>query len=186
MSGRVVEGYWFASDREAELARVEAGKVNFLEERMNYDNPQSVYAVYQKAIDNRVFQTPVGVEYLRKLQSYLNGQDLTESIRDIPAYTYVAQGSNRQREEAALKHALKQAENRVHNTEKRFRISVLLNIGLAVLVAAMFLITVSSSNANILNYKRAIQNEYAAWEQELAEREQIVRDKEKELNIEGE
>jgi hypothetical protein len=36
---------------------------------------------------------------------------------------------------------------------------------------------------NIINYKTAIMNEYASWEQELSEREAKVREREKELDI---
>ena len=39
-------------------------------------------------------------------------------------------------------------------------------------------------NANALNYRKAIQNQYASWEQELTEREKAVKEKEQELQIE--
>lgn len=65
----------------------------------------------------------------------------------------------------------------------KFQISVCLNILLAVLVAAMFMITLKSDNPNILNYKNAVINEYASWDQELREREKTVREKEKALGI---
>ena len=41
----------------------------------------------------------------------------------------------------------------------------------------------SGNNANILNYRNAIVDEYASWEQELTEREKAVREKEQELGI---
>lgn len=47
----------------------------------------------------------------------------------------------------------------------------------------MFMITLKSDNPNILNYEKNLVNRYAAWEQELREREQVVREKERELNI---
>ena len=65
----------------------------------------------------------------------------------------------------------------------KFRISVLINIILAAMVAAMLMIAVNSKNPNILNYKNRITNEYAAWEQELTEREQAVKQKEAELRM---
>lgn len=183
-NSRIVEGYWFASDREADMARTEAEKVHFLEERMNYENPQSVYAIYQRAIDNRLFQTPVGIEYLRKLQHFLKKQEVQERIWDIPAYTFVPQGQNRLREEAAMKDALKKAQDQGKRRGNQLAVSVMLNIGFIVLVLAMFFVTVSSENPNIINYRRALQDQYASWEQELTEREQLVREKEKELDIE--
>ena len=61
--------------------------------------------------------------------------------------------------------------------------SVILNILLAMAVAAMFAIAVNGKSPNILNYEKAITNRYASWEQELTERENAVREKERELNI---
>ena len=48
----------------------------------------------------------------------------------------------------------------------------------------MFAITLKSDNPNILNYKNAIVNQYASWEQELSEREKQLRQKENELGLE--
>jgi hypothetical protein len=47
----------------------------------------------------------------------------------------------------------------------------------------MFYISFTSSNPNVLNYERAVQNKYSQWEQELSDREAVIRDKEKELLI---
>lgn len=55
--------------------------------------------------------------------------------------------------------------------------SVILNILLAMAVAAMFAIAVNGKSPNILNYEKAITNRYASWEQELTERENAVREK---------
>ena len=55
----------------------------------------------------------------------------------------------------------------------------------AVTVGGVFVITLNSDQPNILNYERNLQNKYASWEQELTQREQTVREKERELHIEN-
>ena len=55
---------------------------------------------------------------------------------------------------------------------------------LVLLVAVLFIITLNGENANALNYRKAIQNQYASWEQELTEREKAVKEKEQEVQIE--
>ena len=65
----------------------------------------------------------------------------------------------------------------------KFVISVILNIALVVAVCAMFGIASKSDNPNIINYENAVVNKYASWEQELSEREQVIREKERELGI---
>ena len=66
----------------------------------------------------------------------------------------------------------------------KLTVSVFFNVFLALLVAGMFFVAMTGNNPNILNYQNAVLNKYAAWEQELTEREQAVREKEQELGIE--
>ena len=47
----------------------------------------------------------------------------------------------------------------------------------------MFVIAVTGENDNIINYKSNVTNRYAAWEQDLKEREKAVRAAEKKLGI---
>ena len=62
--------------------------------------------------------------------------------------------------------------------------SLVLAIGvLCALVIGMFIITFTGDNPNIINYKNALENQYSEWEQELDEREDAIREKEAELNI---
>ena len=61
--------------------------------------------------------------------------------------------------------------------------SLILNVLLVIAICAMFAISLKSDNPNILNYKKNLTNQYAAWEQQLTERENAVREKEKELQF---
>ncbi len=65
-------------------------------------------------------------------------------------------------------------------------VSVILNILLVLAMAAMFVISLNSDYPNIINYKRAVTDQYATWEQELTERESAIREKERELMSERE
>ena len=67
-----------------------------------------------------------------------------------------------------------------------FPLSIILNVLLMIAIIAMFTITLESDNPNVLNYERALTDRYASWEQELTEREQAVRQRERELQIEEE
>ena len=78
-------------------------------------------------------------------------------------------------------------EKKPEETKKemtKLRVSMIVNVILALLVAGMFFVAMTGNNPNILNYKNAILNEYAAWEQELTDRENAVREREQELGIE--
>ena len=143
----VVSGFAFYSEKDARLAEQERQKIAYLDKRIDRTNLESVLVIYKKALDDRVFRTPVGLEYLRELQGELKAEQdlLGEEIPPIPLWT-----------------------NFADTREKTF------------------IITLNSDQPNVLNYERNLQNKYATWEQELTQREQTVREKERELHIETE
>lgn len=67
----IVDGFQFGTEKDAELARNEQQRIERLEEKLDYENQDMVNAVYYKAINNRVFRTPVGYVFLKKLQRIL-------------------------------------------------------------------------------------------------------------------
>jgi len=175
---RLVDGYLFLTKAEANAARNEKDRIEILEKRMDYHSYEQVKAVYDKAIDERIFKTPIGYNFLRKMQSTLLQKNRkNEEIKPIPFYINFLP-SVRERT-APAKARIEVKENKNHS----LAISIGINIGLVLAVIAMFYITLNADNPNILNYETALQNKYAGWEQELNERESIVREKERELKI---
>ena len=177
------EGYHFGSLEDAEQARTEKKKAEYFEERLNGKNTKNILAVYDKILDERIFETPVGWEYVKQLQQELRQLGVPEErIRPIPLYVTFAH-KEQSTMEALVRERVKPSR-KISPDRKKLRTSVIVNIFLGVLVVAMFVITLISDNPNILNYKKAIVNQYAAWEQELTEREKLVRQKETELGLE--
>lgn len=179
-SKREAEGYLFLNEADAELARAEKKNIDYLEKHMNYNSPDTVLRVYKKALVERIFKTPVGYEYLKRMQIYLKKCGTIDE-EDIPPI--VLQNAYQPR----MRKSYSPARKRVNPAkEKKVQwpiISVMLNIVLVIAVVAMFGIAMKSDNPNILNYETQVVNKYASWEQELTEREKEVREKEKELNI---
>lgn len=178
----VVNGYHFGSLEDAKAAEEEVKKADYFRERIAGRKAGGMLAVYDKILDERIFQTPVGWEYLRSMQENLKAENIPdEMIRPIPMYgTFCHQTGEEQRKNTVKQRIRPLPQKKQAN---KLQISVVINILLAVLIIAMFVITLKSDNPNILNYEKAVVNEYAAWEQELTEREKTVRKKEKELGI---
>lgn len=176
-----VGGFLFGSEEDAELARTEQEKVAYLEKRMQYDHPESVLTIYNKAIDNQVFQTPVGYQYLQQVLAFLRESGLEEQAHSIPLFHVY--GRNAQEKPRAM--AVKRVQpSQYSKLRSSLRKSVILNIFLILLVIVMFVITLTGSNPTILDYEKKLQDRYAGWEQELTEREAAVREKERKLSIE--
>ena len=176
-----VNGYCFGSLQDAKEARNESQTIAYFKEKTRGRTAGNLLALYDKLLDEKVFKTPVGWEYLKQLQEEILKSDISpDQVRPITLYT----GFTYRVQEAAQKAAMRQAEAIAQRKEKkdyRFRVSLCVNFLLAVLVAGMFLITLKSDNPNILNYKQVLTNQYASWEQNLTERENRIREKEQEL-----
>lgn len=65
----------------------------------------------------------------------------------------------------------------------KYKWSLFINIVLVIVIALMVYITLNSKNINIINYEERLQNEYAAWAEELADREEALNRREHELNL---
>ena len=173
-----VAGYCFASIEDAKQAQKEEKEASYFESKLRGKEVQNILAAYDNILDEKVFKTPVGWEYFKRLQDKIREMGMEEDyIRPIPMYiSYVhdegEQFNTRQRVQPIQKK---------EDGAGKLRLSVFFNILLAIMVAVMFMIAVSSENPNILNYETTIINKYASWSQELTERENKVREKEAEL-----
>lgn len=172
------EGYRFATEDDAKQAQLERKKAAYFESKLVNRNAQNILSVYDTILDEKVFFTPTGWEYLKKLQEKLRNLGISEEeIRPIPMYVTFVHNND---EETVVKQRVKPTKKKDKEIGK-FKISVFINVILVIMVAAMFAISLNSNNPNILNYKKNIENEYAAWEQELTQREKEVRMKEAQL-----
>ncbi|MBR1855091.1 MAG: hypothetical protein IJ794_18460 [Lachnospiraceae bacterium] len=183
-----VEGYSFFTEKDAALAENEKRRVEYLEARLDYAHPDSILKIYNKAIGERIFKSPVGHFFLKNIQNYLLKQPsiAKEDIADIPMYVTFDGEFRDQAKPVAPRVAARTTPKNQQKESKSNALtaSVIINLVLAAAVIAMFAITLKSDQPNILNYEKAITNRYAAWDQELTEREKAVRIKERELNIE--
>ena len=179
----VVSGFAFYSEKDAGLAEQERQKIAYLDKHIDHSDIQSVLAIYKKALEDRVFRTPVGLEYLRELQGELRarGEELGEEVPPIPLWTSFA--DVRTKTSPARRRIQSMPED--GGKKEGLHLSVIMNIVMIVAIIAMFVITLNSDQPNILNYERNLQDKYASWEQELTRREQTVREKERELHIEN-
>lgn len=177
-----VDGFIFANKDDAEIAKNEIRKIEYIEAHTDMSNIALVNSIYNKAVAERVFQTPIGFEYLRDLQRILEsaGTPVKES-NPIPLFTTFKRISLKH--DTEKKRPVTKAEKREMSLKMKYRNAVLVAGILGILVVAMLIITLNGTTPNALNYKAAITNQYAEWEQDLATRERAVREKERELNI---
>ena len=137
------------------------------------DDPDAVLQIYRKLILQEVFETPVGMEFLKELQGYLHTIPYIkyEDVLPIPVYAPEKSDEPGSRSEK-------------NNYRRKYHRSLFFAIVFAIVIGAMFAITyVSGDNVTILNYENQLIDKYENWEQKLDTREKELDKREAELNI---
>lgn len=165
----IINGFVFHSEALAEKAKREVEGIKFVKSRTDMENPGMVLKVYNRIVEQRMFETPVGIGYMRELQDYLLAVPSIpkEEIFPIPV-------------EEIIETDFKPAGNKKKGA---FSASVIANIILVLAIVAMVLISLSSNLPTIVNYENKLLDKYSSWEQELSQREQAVKQKERELEL---
>lgn len=197
--GYLVEGYVFYSQKEAKRAAAELKKIQSLDEKLDVDQISSVKTLYCRAVDQKVFETEIGMTYLRNLQSHLiaNGA-LTTDQKPLPVeYSKYQQESALASLKEEYEVVIQEKSNRYHKSleeqhqiikelKQRARYYLIACGILVVALIAMFIIANTGNHPNVINYKHNLENTYAEWEEQLNDREKLIRQKEAELQITNE
>ena len=175
----IFDGYLYGNEEDVNLAKEERKTARFLQSKINYDDAQTALKIYDKAIKDKIFKTPVGFEFLKVMRFEMIKRGVpAEKIQPIPLYLVFS----KEAEKRPIR--VYQVKERDDKLKENFRISLWANIALIVLVVGMFVITLFGNNTNIINYRYKIENEFVEWQQELEEREAVILEKEAESGIE--
>lgn len=180
----VVGGFSFNSESEAEKAKKEREGIRYIKEKTNMNNPEMVLKIYNKMIWEKMFETAVGYAYLFDLQEYLRTNPSISDAEILPievVHPTLKEGlkEEKQKHKEQMQEMKKKASKKMVTDKAlqgRYKISLLVNLILAISVVFMFIISATSSHPNILNYEEELINRYSSWEQELTEREAALRE----------
>ena len=167
-------------------------------------SPRMALEVYRKLTQEEVFETPVGIAFLKELRDYLLAQpEIQEELAPVQTQKMGAVLAGRQAGEMemaslyddklrqakervrSMEQKKKQAEQNLNKKKNTLRFSLFFNLFLILVVVGMVSITLVDDNPNILNYEEKILDKYSAWETELDEREQDLKKREQSLKEPG-
>ena len=179
----VVGGYTFTSEKLANDARDELNAIKYMTTKTNINDPAQVYVLYNKIIEKKLFKTPIGMDYLKKLQQflYVSKSIPNEKIRPIPIETELQEMLDERQESRKNRDVVRSLEREKRKNHDKFMKSMILNIFLVIAIIAMIIITVTSSNPNIIDYENKIVDKYESWNKQLESKEQMLNQRQKEL-----
>lgn len=185
-NGSIISGFLFENKAEAAQAAKETEGVDYIRQKTDMNNPEMVLNIYNKMVQQDVFETAVGYSYLIELQDYLKAIPFIRNEDILPIrvqHPTLYQDLNRAKRNAGKAEKGKKASHQIAYADykQRYQVMTAICIILAVCVATMFFISATGSNPNILNYENKLIDKYEVWEQELVEREKAVVEKEQSL-----
>ena len=184
-----VQGFHFLTRQDAQKAAVDAERIKVISTHMANGSVQSMMAVYEKSIQNKIFSTPVGWSFLHGIrQQLVNAGVPEEQLMPVPMTTSFTRPVNPPAQAQTAPPAQPEPVRKERKTDRGKKeekqktpllvLSVVLNLVLIGLVIAMFAVLNYGETVNMLNYKQQYTNEYAIMKQEL---QQEIHDKKKEL-----
>ena len=89
-------GFEFNNEENFNMAKKELDYTMHINENLNNLNSEKTLELYNKLIDDKLFKTPIGMEFLRKLQKKLfNDKTIDNSkIKSIPAIIYTEESTD--------------------------------------------------------------------------------------------
>lgn len=182
--GYTVSGYHFKTKETATEAKNELNAIKYVSAKTDTKDPRQVYLLYNKLLDRELFKTLVGINYLRELQQflYLSDEVPNDKIRPIPIHYELQEILDTRREVTNHKSVIMRVERERDRYKNFFVKSVIVNVALIVVIIAIAILFLTSSNPTILNYETKLQDRYAGWQEQIESQEASLKAWEKELN----
>ncbi|MCI8494972.1 MAG: hypothetical protein HFI74_04740 [Lachnospiraceae bacterium] len=188
----VIDGFVFTQEIAAKKARKEAEGIQYVKSKVDMENPQMVLQMYHKLLKEQVFETPVGLAYMKELQNYLAENPALQGAKIEPIVLIkTSEGGMGQEEsiewyaknleeikqkERVANFRKRRAEEKVEQMKKRLWASLLFCLFLFIVAAGMVVITMMDNHPNILNYENKLIQKYETWEKDLEQREQNLKE----------
>lgn len=180
----LVDKYAYQTPRQIEEAKKEIEAISYMRANTDVTQVKNAYALYKKLNEKPSFHTEVGFEFMRELYEIIASSGIVEA-RNIPPIKIELENPfhlEPQMEEEEKKQRTTAAEKKLEKFQKKHKNLWVVNAFLIGIIAMMFYISSNSDYSFIVDYETKIIDKYSSWEEELSQREEAIREKEKELS----
>ena len=200
-----VGNYTFTDEATAAKAGKEAETIAFIRNRSDLSKPENITKIIHTITDNRMFETPVGLDFLEELQKLeKSGKTLAEKAPAVSSPVVSKETSSNDfgtssddstasadedyiRAEVIrrTKHLKESAEERVEKIRETYvdkarnlRIVIFTLVGI---IIALLVLTFFSDSSPLMDAEEKVINKYSTWEVELKQKEERLKTWENEL-----
>ncbi len=177
------QGHTFDDEKQLIAAKKEAEAIEYLRAKTDFNNANNLMKLYNRILDRDMMETIVGIEFLKEIRTQLlnSGMFKEEQIRPVPLLPEVKKLKKRKEIQTRSRE-----RTLLERSERQNTILKVVCFFLAVLVVGMFAIVLTGTRSPLaVRYEEQIINKYAAWAQELKEKEDFLRDYVRQLEAQG-
>lgn len=167
-----LEGFEFQTEAAYKEAKKETEVIAYIRQKTDLNNAATVLQLYEKLVERGTFTTPVGIAFLKELRSAVLRVGLVEekALKPLPEPTVEQVKTKQESKPLTKEQKLMQAY------QKRCKNRMMVIIALSGVIVAFFCINLFGNNSPFHNYEMEIVNKYAAWADDLTQKEQELYD----------
>lgn len=177
------EGYSFDTAKEMDIAKKEAESIEYIKAKMELKDREKARKLYDSLIEKKTFVTPIGINFMMELNKDLSMFSI-KPLEGVPVHLPL---------ERIKAGEGKLTKGLIHNSNEKslkqsdiykdkLKNSRIINVFLVILVLAMFAVVLFGDNSPFVDAEKKIQDKYATWEEQLNEKEQLLQEREQQLN----
>lgn len=177
------QGHTFDDEKQLIAAKKEAEAVEYLRSKTDFGNLNGLRKLYDKILDRGMMETVIGIQFLKEIRDTLIGSGMfkEDQIRPVPLLPEVKKLKKRNEVQKRSRE-----RTRLERCERQNTILKTVCFFLVVLVISMFIVVLTGKRSPLaIRYEEQIINKYAAWAQEINEKELYLRNYVRELEQQG-
>ncbi len=186
----ILDGYLFENNQELIKAKKEKEVIEQMKKTMDWNNPSTAYKLYQKILDKNSFTTIIGFQFLQQLRSVIIQSGLKKQEDLLPIKLSQAETTNKEQKNNFQGKTVKKTSSAMSTLQddqiKKYRqiaekyqtTNKTKNIIIAfliVIIVGMLTVSQLTPYSIFTDYEEKIINKYEAWEKELEEREEALK-----------
>ncbi|MDF2945258.1 MAG: hypothetical protein K0S01_4116 [Herbinix sp.] len=172
-----VAGYSFSDAHDYKEAKREAETIEYIKANTDLNDLNKAIKLYHKLVERKTLKTVVGFTFLKELQERIVKEGIV-SKENMPCIQIDKDEKQLRTYANSLEHEQEQKHLAVIGDYKiKLRNSRIISAFLVGIIIVMIAISIWSDRNIFSNYENKIINKYAAWEEDLNAREQLLEEK---------
>ena len=177
------QGHTFDDEKQWIAAKKEAEAIEYLRSKTDFSNMNNLMKLYNRILDRDMMETVIGIEFLKEIRNDLLGSGMfkEEQVRPVPLLPEVKKMKKRKAAQVRSKE-----RTLLERSERQNTILKVVCTFLSIIVIGMFVMVLTGTRSPLaIRYEEQILNKYAAWAQELQEKETFLRNYARQLEQMG-